>query len=333
MANAVSSVITPEATNQSRIKIYGKKAVSALSKIEEINIAGSGITLTKGKTAVESWLPYAEKFTRYLHENPIPIYFMLDEFPWFLGHVAKNYTSSEVDGFLNWFRKLRQEISDTNTRFLVTGSIGLEGLLRSLNISPTANDFDSIEIDPLSDTDALNYLKLVAEGESVALSSAARNRIIKRLGVGWPILLATFVSEVQEFESNRKNGPTVREIDLIYEDEMVRGNRNKYCKEMFTRLEKEGLFSTSEQVLAREILRQLCRVESGFGGQELNEIHCNLIPDKSHRLLLKGELDFVIETLVHDGYLIRKSDKDSSTDGQFFFASNILKDFWKHRTA
>jgi len=112
---------------------------------------------------------------------------MLDEFPWFLGHVAANHSPAEVDATLNWFRKVRQELADGPTRFLVTGSIGLTGLLRRLGLSPAANDFDSIDIEPLDDKEALQFLEERAEGEGITLSATARRRILERLGVGWPL--------------------------------------------------------------------------------------------------------------------------------------------------
>ena len=148
--------------------------------------------------------------------------------------------------------------------------------------------------------------------------------------MGWPILLATFVSEVQEL--GLEQSPSVEEIDRIYESQLVRGSRNKYCQEMFSRLPKPELFSTSERRLAQEILRDLSRSEQGFGGDELAAIHARLVPDAAHRALLASELDVVIETLTHDGYLHRRQDSDPKRDGRLEFASHILRDYWRYHT-
>lgn len=305
------------------LKQAGKGTASVLKRIEQISL--TGIKLTPGLPAVDLWEPIADEFFTLLREHELPIVFMLDEFPWFLGHVAANHSPAEVDATLNWFRKVRQKLADGPTRFLVTGSIGLTGLLRRLGLSPAANDFDSIDIEPLTDKEALQFLEERAESEGITLSGAARRRILERLGVGWPLLLATFLSEVQDAEAPK--GPTVRDIDRHYEDRMVRGSRNKYCQEMFTRLTKPEMFSPSERRLAQEILRDLCRSTKAFGNDDFDTLHAHLVPDVAHRSLLATELDYVLETLRHDGYLVRQC------DGLHTFASHILRDFWRHRTA
>ena len=312
------------------LKQSGKSTANLLKRLEQITVLGNGIKLTAGQPAAESWEPVADEFLALLLEHELPIYFMLDEFPWFLGHVAANHSAAEVDAALNWFRKVRLALTDLPTRFLVTGSIGLTGLLRRLNLSPAANDFDTIDIEPLSETDALKFLEERAAGEGLTLSAAARRRILEKLGVGWPLLLATFLSEVQEHFPAK--GPTVKDIDHLYEAQMVRGNRNKYCQEMFTRLTKPELFSPGERRLAGEILRDLCRSTGGFGQADFDTLHARLVPDAAHRALLATELDYVLETLRHDGYLVRLKDEDSTRDGLHHFASNILRDYWRHRT-
>jgi uncharacterized protein len=333
MLKATRTLLQTPSEQLQWLKKLGKDTGSLIKRIE--GLGPTGIKLTPGQPAVEQWEPLANDFLALLQEKKVPVIFMLDEFPWFLGHVAAFHTAAEVDATLNWFRKARQALSDCPTRFLVTGSIGLAGLLRRLGLSPAANDFDVIDIEPLTNEEALQFLEERAEGEGIVLSAAARRRILERLGVGWPILLATFLSEIQEDGDRHPSakGPTVKDIDRLYEDRLVRGNRNKYCQEMFTRLTKPELFSPSERRLALEILRTLCRSEEGFGRAEFEAVHQRLVPDASHRDLISAELDAVIDTLRHDGYLVRLRDADPTRDGRHHFASHILRDFWRHHTA
>lgn len=330
MLNETKKVLQSPPEKLAWLKQSRAATASLLKRLEQITVLGTGIKLTVGQPAVESWEPIANEFLALLREHELPIYFMLDEFPWFLGHVAANHTAAEVDAALNWFRKARLALTDLPSRFLVTGSIGLTGLLRRLGLSPSANDFDTIDIEPLSDADALSFLEERATNERLILSAAACRRILAKLGVGWPLLLATFLSEVQEHFPGK--GPTVKDIDHLYDEQMVRGNRNKYCQEMFTRLTKPEMFSTSERRLAQEILRDICRSERGFGHADFDTLHARLVPDPAHRALLATELDYVLETLRHDGYLVRLKDKDPIRDGLHHFASNILSDYWRHRT-
>lgn len=302
----------------------GKTAKTLLARIEKLEVLGNGITLTPDRSNPNAWRPLADEFQKLLHEADLPIYFLLDEFPWYLGHLARKHTAEEVEAVLNWFRSARQDLAGGKTRFLVTGSIGLEGLLRRIGLSPTANDFDTIEIPPLTDEEALDFLMQLSMGEEIPLKEIAGRRILKLMGANWPILLELFMSELQD--KDLKKSPTMPELTDIYEVRMVRGSRNKYCQEMFNRLSKDELFNPTERRIACETLKLLTS-QPVIGGNELETIHSKIVPDEKVRSVTGDELGFVIDTLRHDGYLLRRA------DGQYQFASNILRDYWIHRTA
>jgi hypothetical protein len=302
----------------------GKSAKSLLAIIEKLEVLGNGITLTPNRSNPDAWRPLADQFHTLLRDANLPIYFLLDEFPWYLGHLARKHSAEEVEAVLNWFRSARQELAGGKTRFLVTGSIGLEGLLRRIGLSPTANDFDTIEIPPLTDEEALDFLMELSTGEEIPFNPTAGRRILKLMGANWPILLELFMSELQD--KDLKKLPSMPELKELYESRMVRGSRNKYCHEMFTRLSKDELFSPTERRIAFECLKMLT-VQPAIGGIDLEMIHSKIVPDEKVRSMTGDELGFVIDTLRHDGYLLRRD------DGQYQFASNILRDYWIHRTA
>lgn len=302
----------------------GKTAKSLLTRIEKLEVLGNGITLAPGRSNPDAWRPLADEFQKLLHEADLPIYFLLDEFPWYLGHLARKHTAEEVEAVLNWFRSARQDLAGGKTRFLVTGSIGLEGLLRRIGLSPTANDFDTIEIPPLTDEEAIDFLMQLSKDEEIPLNEISGRRILKLMGANWPILLELFMSELQDKEL--KKSPTMPELKDLYGVRMVRGSRNKYCQEMFNRLSKDALFSPTERRIAFETLRLLTS-QPVVGASDLENIYTRIVPDAKVRSMTADELGFVIDTLRHDGYLLRRD------DGQYQFASNILRDYWIHRTA
>jgi uncharacterized protein len=307
-------------------KLIGKASTAraVLDRIEQITLFGTGIKLTAGKPAVDDWQPMADQFVQLLLDNEMPLCFVLDEFPWFLRHVAKNHTAAETEAALNWFRAARQELVDSPCRFLISGSIGLNGLLRRLNLSPAANDFDTITIDPLTKDEAQRFLACLARGEGIPLDPAARDRILERLGGNWPMLLAILMSEIQD--SAWTNSPTLADIDHIYDEKLVRGNRNKFCEEMWNRLKKPEVFCPGEYRLAYEFLKVLARADS-LNNQQLAAIHNDLDPNPIDRTAHAQDVDVVIETLLHDGYIVRDE------RGCYRFSSNILRDYWRFRTA
>jgi len=302
-----------------------EKGAQILSRVEEIQVMGNGIKLSSAKEKAAAWRPLADELLRLLKETNPPILFLLDEFPVFLNLVARKHTKEEVEALLNWFRAARQELVEHAPRFLVTGSIGLKGVVRRLGLSPTINDFDTMEIPSLTEPEALEFLEILARDNGVTLPAAARRHILRLLGGPWPILLQLFVSELREEHSGKP--PAKAALDRIYRERLVAGSRNEYCSGMFTRL-KEA-FTEGECRLAREILKQLCQSDQGFTRADFEAVHAGLVPTPEQRALLADELDYVLDALKHDGYLRQDFDGEQSTH----FASNILRDFWKRKTA
>jgi len=254
-----------------------------------------------------------------------PILFLLDEFPTFLKLVAKQRSRDEVEAVLNWFRAARHELKDKQVRFLVTGSIGLKGVVRSLGLAPAVNEFDPHEIPPLNDAEALGLLEKLAKDNSIPLDLRGRRKILVLLGANWPILLQLFISEIQEGEFTKP--PTAKQLETIYHGRLVNGSRNQYCEGMFDRL--KDAFTESERRLAREILKVTCRSVDGLGRPDFDAIHLRIDPQLSALASGIEELDHVLDTLNHDGYLLQVNTGPRLTR----FGSNILRDFWLRKTA
>jgi hypothetical protein len=135
-----------------------EKSTNFLNRIEELKVMGQGIKLAPTKDKSAEWQPIADKLIQVLQETNAPILFLLDEFPVFLNLIARKHPHEEVEALLNWFRAARHDLVDLAPRFLVTGSIGLKGVVRRLGLSPTINDFQTLEIPPLTATESQRFL-------------------------------------------------------------------------------------------------------------------------------------------------------------------------------
>ena len=197
--------------------------------------------------------------------------------------------------------------------------------MRRLGLSPTINDFDVREIPPLKEAEALDLLQRLAADNNVPLDEPGCRHILQLLGANWPILLQLFVSEIQDEAVTKP--PTQSALDQLYRQRLVVGSRNEYCDNMFDRL--KDIFSESECRLAREILRTVCRASRSFSRGDFEALHVRLIPQEAHRSLLTDELDYVLDTLKHDGYLIQHAGGEQRTG----FASHILRDYWRRKTS
>jgi hypothetical protein len=308
-----------------RITSAKEKVGRFLDRITKINVPGiGGIEVTERKSEAQ-WRKPADELLKLLAESDLPLLFLLDEFPTFLKLVAKKKSREEVEAVLNWFRAARHDLKDHQVRFLVTGSIGLKGVVREFGLAPAVNEFDTHEIPPLTDPEALGLLESLAHDNGLRLDLAGRREILRLLGANWPILLQLFISEIQEGEF--PTSPTKQELAALYRDRLVHGSRNQYCDGMYDRLKE--VFSPTECQLAREILKAACCAAEGLSREKFEDIHARLVPDSAHRLVAAHELDQVLDTLKHDGYLLQQTSGPQLTR----FASNILRDFWRRKTA
>ncbi len=296
------------------------KTSSFLSRVRTLSIPGVMSVDLGSAVPPREWVGSAREFLALLSESEVPVLFLLDEFPTFLNLVAKRSGISAVEEILLWFRAARSELQESEVRFLVTGSIGLKGVVRKWGLAPTVNEFDTHEIPPLGDDEAHGLMSALADSEGIDLPEPCRGRILELLGANWPILVQLFVSEIQE--AGLDGSPTLEDLDRIYREGLVHGSRNQYCDGMFDRVKE--IFSPSEARLARALLRALCLRSDGFTRAEMEAIHAEIEPNAEVRAGVVDEFDHVLDTLKHDGYLLQRTESNQSTT----FASNILRDYW-----
>lgn len=120
-----------------------------LHRLQSVDLKWVGVQIEISKSPAPDlpWRKPAEDFLALLKESPVPILFLLDEFPTFLKLVAERRSVQEAGAVLNWFRGTRSELKDLPIRFLVTGSIGLKGVVRKLRLAPSVNEFDTLKHD------------------------------------------------------------------------------------------------------------------------------------------------------------------------------------------
>jgi uncharacterized protein len=321
MVSELRKVLEQPASLAAHLKARTATLLSGIKTIEVPYIASVELSASEG---VSKWRKPADEFLKVIGGADVPILFLLDEFPTFLKLVAKKRSRDEVEAVLNWFRAARHDLKDKQVRFLVTGSIGLKGVVRNLGLTPTLNEFDTHEIPPLTEAEALGLLETLARDNGIPLDLRGRRKILSLLGANWPILLQLFVSEIQEGEFRKP--PTAKQLDAIYRERLVNGSRNQYCDGMFDRL--KDVFTDSERRLAREILKAVCRAD-GLSREDFDAMHFKLDPELSHHASGIEELDHVIETLKHDGYLLQENSGKRLT----CFGSGILRDFWLRKTS
>lgn len=294
-------------------------ALTALRSVESFSIAGSEIRLGKGS----EWKKPAEIFLDHLVRHDGPITFLLDEFPILVDTAAKQ-DRDECEAMLRWFREWRQRTADSRVRFLVTGSIGLGNVVRRHGFADTVNDFDTVDLPPLTDGKALDLIAALAEGEGIPLTRKHGQRIVELTGNAYPYFLQIFVAEIGDALAAKPNSELTPDfLNTVYRDRIVAGPRNQYLPHMWDRLEK--VLAPAEVRLARAILRGVALQPGGLSSEQITEAARSSQPDSSS--VESSTLHYVLEVLKHDGYLLQ----DSTPPQRTRFFSNLLRDYWTRR--
>jgi len=260
--------------------------------------------------AAPDWQSKGQHLLKDLQQVDQPIWFLLDEFPIMIDQIAKTHGLPLAEAALHWVRSLRQQ-PDSKERLLLTGSIGLDGILRKHGIRGVANDLRREELKPLSFEEALAFTLKLTSDNQINLSEDLARDYLQRLGAGlWPFLIQLFVAELQD-HNTQPTSPA--DIERIFHT-IARSKRNQYAANMWDRL--RDIFTDAEQTIARALLKLIAAQPTGIA------------PDQLRGQLLQFEtndFEYVLDVLQHDGYLTE------TDNGNICFFSNLLRDYWLYK--
>lgn len=265
------------------------------------------------KLAPSDWTVSADRLLTELNQLDRPVLFLLDEFPIMLNLFAKQHGELEAENALRWFRAWRQENLGGRVRFLLTGSIGLDSVVRRLGFPDAINDLRRQELWPLQEAEAIALAQRLACdncGMDAVLAAEMAAEFLKLSRTAWPYFLQLFVAELQDATPRPT---TVAEVKPLY-DKVVFGRRNQYAEHMWKRL--NDVFPSPLAEAARAVLRCIADSTAGMTEAELPARAPAIEPE---------DFNYVLDVLGHDGYL-RESD-----DGRLVFFSNLLRDYWRRK--
>ncbi|MCP4688038.1 MAG: glycosyltransferase family 4 protein [Desulfobacterales bacterium] len=298
-----------------------KKLIGMVKQVESVKVPGFGAKIRE--VVGEDWRSAAEKFLRVLEKEERSVVFLLDEFPILVNRIAKE--KGDIESMLRWFRDWRQENRDSNVRFLVTGSIGLDNVVRRLGLGDTINDLNTVELLPLTQERALEFMTTLAASNHFELPMETQKKMLSLLGPPWPYFLQIFSSEVRRRRRKSRGPLTDETVEKVYRERLISGHKNKYLPHMFDRLKE--ILDPLELALARAILMKCAMHPGGLRRDHFLQIHQAVVKGGKPRDV--DQLDYVLDILKHDGYLIQSFEGERRTT----FFSNMLRDYWKERAS
>ncbi|MFN7936830.1 MAG: hypothetical protein U0R19_26150 [Bryobacteraceae bacterium] len=303
-----------------RIRDLFKNAIR--ETVETVKLRELSIVL-RGALTAGSWREKGDEILQILSEQDRPVALFLDEVSILVNRVLRgpdfvitDQRKQEVDSLLSWIRAATIK-HQGRIRFVVTGSIGLEPLVRQAGLSATLNTFTPFHLGPWSREVADGCLRALSHSYQIAIPQDALDVMLDRLGVYVPHHVQIYFDHV--YQAARLSGHdsvSANFVAEVYMRSMLGTRGHVELSHMEERLKM--VLGPKLDLLALDLLTEAAVVGKlrRETAQQLAEYHFQQDWPKPLR--------DVLDILEHDGYL-------GERDGVYSFPSALLKDWWEGR--
>ena len=293
--------------------------------IEEIGFADLKVKLRAGIDA-GSWQRSGDQVFEALAANEKPVVLAIDELPILVNRMLKGQDyrltperREVADQFLSWLRRNGQTHRG-RVCMIISGSIGLEPVLRQAGLSAQANIFSPFELHPWSQDISVRCLAALARSYDVDIPVDLQNEMCRRLRCCVPHHVQQFFDHLHEhLRRGGRTEATDTDVSQVYDRDLL-GVRGQIDLEHY-----EGRL---RMVLGPEGYRTALTLltEAATNDGLLTERTVKLYRDSFPSSPDDDEvsIDDVLYSLEHDGYLERRV-------GGYRFVSGLLEDWWSAR--
>lgn len=288
-------------------------------RVHEVGVAEFRVQVRAGLDA-GSWRHHGQQLLHDCARHERPVLLVIDELPIFLKRMLRSERGAErVDDFLSWLRGVLQGIGDASLTLIVSGSIGLEPLVRRLGIPDRINHLYPFRLGPWDRATSVACFSRLASAYGLRVDAGVAGAVHDQLGIGIPHHVQSFFARLRDFTLMQgRDRLTVDDVATVYRSALLGPPGQNDLVHYETRL-KEGLDDHSYSI-AMEILAEasLAGRFSPAAQRHLERLYASVIDDVPARIV------DALEVLVHDGYL--EADSNGHT-----FVSHLLKDWWTAR--
>lgn len=292
--------------------------------IEELDLGELGVKLRAGLTS-GNWKKRGDQLFEILARSEKKVVLLLDEVPIMINRMIKGddfritpERRKQTDEFMSWLRQITIRHKGA-VRIVVSGSIGLEPILRQAQLSATLNTFDPFDLKPWDETTAIDCLKALAAEYGVQFGDGAEKEMVRRLGCCIPHHVQMFFAHVHTTCVKRKRMTfSSDEVGVVYEREMLSTRGHVELTTYEDRL--KVVLGNEVFPLALEMLTEAA-ITGCLTPEAMAAMRRDYTFDDRSVEDVQKEVLWVLE---HDGYL------RSATKG-YVFVSNLVRDWWKAR--
>lgn len=289
--------------------IGGKQFLSSLGGLEIAKV------VKLPAFAEVQWKPLLTEIIECLVKNHSLVILFWDEFPVMLSKIAKDAAGEQTAmEILDTLRQLRQS-HPAKLRMVFTGSIGIHLVLSTLKrrgyMNEPINDMHVIEVGPLSETDASEFVKVLLESAKLDSAEEYREQIVECVD-----RIPFYIQELVRFLQFECGGKKV-EASVALQDCISKSlgvwNFEHYVERI------NSYYEPADRELALLLLDEFARKENGHKLNEITKI-------ASKQSFNEEQIKQVTLLLKKDHYL------NQSSDGTMTMKYSFVRKWWKmHR--
>lgn len=305
---------SPAFRTMSKVTDTLKKVAGGL--LQRINLKVSvpflDVSLDKGDPV--NFQTDLEKLLEELDLGGSKLIIMVDEFTETLDNIFLKHGKQEARRFLQTFRELMHNRKLTDkVQFLLTGSIGLQPLVKKLEASDLVNQLQYVDIPPLTEGEAHILFRRLIEPETIQIDDETVSFILQKIDWLMPFHVQLLVQEVIDVYESSGNPIDRAKADKAFQQ--VFHQRNKiYFEQYYERLKKR-LEPGAEYQFVHEVLNR---------ATEEIPLEKSVVHDLAVKHGIASSYEATIESLEYDGYLHLTADNQA-----YRFNSSILEFWWK----
>ena len=155
-----------------------------------------------------SWRRHGKELLRNCAEHDKPVLLAVDELPIFLKRMLQHDNGAQrVDEFLSWLRGVFQDLGDDSPVLIVSGSIGLNHLVRRLGIPDRINHLYSFRLGPWNRDTSVACFTRLAEDYGLSIENGVADAVYETLGSGIPHHVQSFFARLRDFATMQGKKP------------------------------------------------------------------------------------------------------------------------------
>ena len=248
------------------------------------------IAVDEERDLLAYWGSVSEHFAEALKNYGQPVVLLIDEFPFLCENLLLREGGREM--LVKLLAALRQWRSLPNVGMLITGSIGMRGMVyrHGLN-SAHLNDMMMVQVRPMAEPDARAMLgALVSHAKLDWWTEPVTDAIVRNVSALYPSFIQYAFNSVKS-----RRAISVEEVHVIFTQEIVPGLSQDFFHQFRSRLKR---YDSAQRPALEHAVHIVAQAEAA-GGLAIDPFYDALeqaFPDQDGEDLL--------EILVEDGFLL-----------------------------